>query len=93
MSKFWEGYRFPATRNDHKGPSFRVCKTHRISRGDSTYEVELGLDKSQPYIYKIESNKCKPACKISDESGVMVAEVRLISYISFVSKLSLVYRT
>ncbi|KAJ1390578.1 Tubby-like, C-terminal [Sesbania bispinosa] len=78
LSRYWEGYRFPDTRNDHKGvgPSFRICKTHRISRGDSTYEVELGLDKNQPYTYKIESNTCKSTCKISDKFGVIVAELR-----------------
>ncbi|KAK7294527.1 hypothetical protein RJT34_17416 [Clitoria ternatea] len=76
LSRFWDGYRFPATRNDHKGPCFRVSKTHKISRGGSTCEVELGLDKNQPYTHKIESSICKSACKISDEFGVLVAELR-----------------
>nr|AFK37794.1 unknown [Lotus japonicus] len=76
FSRFWEGYRFPATKNEHKGPSFRVYQTHRISKGDSTCQVELGLDKNQSYTYKIESITCKSACKITDEFGVMVAELR-----------------
>lgn len=77
LSRFWEGYKLPATRNnDQKGPCFRVCKNYSISRWDSTYEVELGLDKNQPYNYKIESSTCKSAYKISDKFGVIVAEVR-----------------
>ncbi|XP_061340861.1 protein LURP-one-related 11-like [Gastrolobium bilobum] len=76
FSRLWEGYRYPATRNDHIGPCFRVCKNNRISRGGSTYEVELGLDKNQPYTHKIESSTCKSACKISDEFGEIVAELR-----------------
>ncbi|KAK8464996.1 hypothetical protein PHAVU_010G123600 [Phaseolus vulgaris] len=76
LSRFWEGYRFPATRNDQKGPCFRVSKTYKISRGGSIYEVELGLDKNQPYIHKIESSTCTSACKISNEVGVVVAELR-----------------
>ncbi|KAG4937945.1 hypothetical protein AAZX31_16G012300 [Glycine max] len=78
LSRFWEGYRFPvpATRNDHKRPCFRVSKTYKISRGGSTYEVELGLDKNQPYTHKIERNTFNSACKISNELGVVVAELR-----------------
>lgn len=76
LSKFWEGYRSPATRSDHKRPCFRVCKTYKRTKGVSTYEVELGLDKNQPYAHKIESSTCKSACKISDEFGVIVAELR-----------------
>ncbi|OIW02495.1 hypothetical protein TanjilG_05088 [Lupinus angustifolius] len=76
LSKFWEGYRFPATNNDHKGPCFRVCKTHKITKGVSTNEVELGLDKNQSYAHKIESNTCKSAYKISNEFGVVAAELR-----------------
>lgn len=80
MSRLWEGYRFAATRNDHKGPCFRICKTYKISKWDSSYEVELGLDINQPYTYKIESSTCKPACKISDKLGVIVAEVTFLTY-------------
>ncbi|CAK8560524.1 unnamed protein product [Lathyrus sativus] len=76
LSRFWEGYKLPATRNDQKGPCFRVGKTYSIIRWDSNYEVELGLDKNQPYNYKIESSSCKPACKIFDKLGVIVAELR-----------------
>ncbi|RDX79713.1 Protein LURP-one-related 11 [Mucuna pruriens] len=76
LSRFWEGYRFPATRNDDKGPCFRVSKTYKISRGGSTYEVELGLDKNQPYTYKIENSTSNSACKISNEFGIVVAELR-----------------
>ncbi|KAL1367210.1 hypothetical protein HN51_021253 [Arachis hypogaea] len=76
LSRFWEGYRSPATRNDHKGPCFRVCKTYKISRGGSTYEVQIGLDKNQPCNLKIESITGKSACKIVDEFGVIVAELK-----------------
>lgn len=81
LSRFWEGYKLPARRNDQKGPCFRVGKTYSISKWDSSYEVELGLDKNQPYNYKIESSTCKPACKIMDKNGVIVAEVIKISNI------------
>lgn len=79
LSRFWEGYKLPATRNDQKGPCFRVGKTYSIIRWDSNYEVELGLDKNQPYNYKIESSSCKPACKIFDKLGVIVAEVKFFN--------------
>ncbi|KAJ1390762.1 Tubby-like, C-terminal [Sesbania bispinosa] len=76
LPRFWEGYRSPATRNDQRGPSFRIYKTYRISRGVSTYKVKLGLDKNQPYAHKIESSTSKSAFKISDQFGVLVAELR-----------------
>ncbi|XP_027336044.1 protein LURP-one-related 11-like [Abrus precatorius] len=76
LSKFWEGHRYPAKRDDNKGPCFRVTKSYRITRGGSTYEVELGLDKNEPYTHKIESSTCKSTCKISDELGGLVAELR-----------------
>ncbi|KAK2353372.1 hypothetical protein QL285_091000 [Trifolium repens] len=76
LSRFWEGYKLPATRNDQKGPSFRVSKTYSISKWDSTYEVELGLDKNKPYNYKIKRSACKSSYKISDKFGVIIAELR-----------------
>jgi hypothetical protein len=76
LSRFWEGYKLPATRNDQKRPSFRVSKTYSISKWDSTYEVELGLDKNKPYNYKIKRSACKSSYKISDKFGVIIAEVR-----------------
>lgn len=76
LFRFWEGYRYPATRNDQKGPCFRVYKSCRIFGGVSTYGVKLGLDKNQPYTHKIESSTSKSACKISDQFGVLVAELR-----------------
>ncbi|KAK7277026.1 hypothetical protein RIF29_18175 [Crotalaria pallida] len=76
LFRFWEGYRSPATRSDHrKGPSFRVYKSYRMFRGVSAYGVKLGLDKNQPYTYKIESSTSKSPCKISDQFGVLVAEL------------------
>ncbi|KAK7275503.1 hypothetical protein RIF29_16622 [Crotalaria pallida] len=76
LSRFWEGYRSSATTNDNKGPCFRVSKTHRITKGVSTYDVELGLDKNHPYAHKIERSTCNSACKIYDEFGVIAAELR-----------------
>ncbi|XP_061356789.1 protein LURP-one-related 11-like [Gastrolobium bilobum] len=78
LSRFWEGYRSPGTRNQkrERGPSFRVYKTCRIARRISTYKVKLGADKSQPYSHKIESSTGKSACKISDQFGILVAELR-----------------
>lgn len=47
-----------------------------MCRGGSTYEVELGLDKNQPHTHKIESSTCNSTCKISNELGSVVAEVK-----------------
>ncbi|KAF1869568.1 hypothetical protein Lal_00017143 [Lupinus albus] len=73
--RFWEGYRSPATRNDPKGPCFRVYKSYRIFRGVSAYGVKLGLDKNQPNTLKIECSTSKSPCKIYDQFGVLIAEL------------------
>ncbi|TKY61154.1 LURP-one-related 11 [Spatholobus suberectus] len=76
LFRFWEGYRSPATKNDQRGPSFRVYKTYRNSKRLTTYKAKLGLDKNQQYTHKIESSTSKSACKIYDQFGMLVAELR-----------------
>ncbi|RDX86868.1 Protein LURP-one-related 11, partial [Mucuna pruriens] len=74
--RFWEGYRSPGTRNEHRGPSFRVYKTYSNSKQLTIYKAKLGLDNNKQYIHKIESISSKSACKIYDQFGMLVAELR-----------------
>ncbi|KAI9119717.1 hypothetical protein K1719_009106 [Acacia pycnantha] len=75
FSRVWEGFR---SNNEQKEPNFLVrSKVCRIQREALTYEVMLGLDKKQPYFHIIECCTCKSSfCKISDQFGGIVAELR-----------------
>ncbi|KAK4269013.1 hypothetical protein QN277_022223 [Acacia crassicarpa] len=75
FSRVWEGFR---SNNEQKEPNFLVrSKACRIQREALTYEVMLGLDKKQPYFHRIECSTCNSCfCKISDQFGGIVAELR-----------------
>nr|WAU86911.1 birch protein [Betula platyphylla] len=78
LFRFWEGYRSTATEIDSKKPGFQVRQTLRIQRGHSPCQVTVGLDENQPRHYKIQSwgSSSKSACKIVDQFGVLVAELK-----------------
>ncbi|KAJ7963357.1 Protein LURP-one-related like [Quillaja saponaria] len=76
LSRLWEGYRSTSNEIHQQKPGFQVRKTSGISVGASSYEVILGLDKNQPCRYKIESWTSKSACKILDQFGGTIAEVK-----------------
>ncbi|XP_058079487.1 protein LURP-one-related 11-like [Magnolia sinica] len=70
----WEGYKCNGS-NEEK-PWFKVRKPWRILKGDSPCEVSLGWDKDQPISYRIEGLDGRSACKIVDQNGGLVAEVK-----------------
>lgn len=73
----WEGY--CAAKEIKQGkPGFRVrSKTFGILRGGSPFKAVVGLDKNQPCQIKIEKRtSSNSTCKIVDELGLLVAEVR-----------------
>ncbi|XP_075505277.1 protein LURP-one-related 11-like [Primulina tabacum] len=78
----WEGYRPANTGKKKKKPEFRVTKVLNIRkvlgfrRGASSFKVVVGLDKNQPREYVMEAQICKSSCKIVDNSGKLVAEVK-----------------
>ncbi|XP_040986880.1 protein LURP-one-related 11-like [Juglans microcarpa x Juglans regia] len=77
LFRFWEGYRSTDKEIEMKRPGFQVRKTLRIPRGDSPCEVIVGLDENQPRHYKIHSwSSCKSACKLVDQFGGLVAELK-----------------
>jgi hypothetical protein len=76
LFKFWEGYRSSDTESIKKKPGFQVRKALRISKGDSPCEVTVGLDENQPHHYKIQSWNSKSMCKIVDQFGGLVAELK-----------------
>ncbi|RVX17053.1 Protein LURP-one-related 3 [Vitis vinifera] len=59
-------------------PGFRVrSKTFGILRGGSPFKAVVGLDKNQPCQIKIEKRtSSNSTCKIVDELGLLVAEVK-----------------
>ncbi|XP_031274189.1 protein LURP-one-related 11-like [Pistacia vera] len=74
----WEGYRACDKEIDLKKPGFQVRKAFKILRRCEC-KVVLGLDKNEPYKYKIKSsgtNKMGVGCKITDMFGEVVAEVK-----------------
>nr|POE67980.1 protein lurp-one-related 11 [Quercus suber] len=76
LFRFWEGYRSSDTETVIKKPCFQVRKSMRISRGDSPCEVIVGLDENQSHHYKIQTWNSKSVCKIVDQSGGLVAELK-----------------
>lgn len=61
-------------------PGFQVRKSFRILKRSSECEVILGLDNDEPYNYTMitscSSLGSKSACKILDNFGEIVAEVK-----------------
>ncbi|KAJ7951438.1 Protein LURP-one-related like [Quillaja saponaria] len=76
MSRFWEGYRSTTTEINQQKPCFQVRKASRISVGSAPFDIILGLDKNQPYRYRFESWTCKSECKIVDQFGGTIAELK-----------------
>ncbi|CAI9757736.1 unnamed protein product [Fraxinus pennsylvanica] len=70
----WEGYRFSGT--DKGKPGFRARKKLGILGGYTHLEVVVGLDVNQPSQYTMENQSCKSSCKIIDNVGGLVAEVK-----------------
>ncbi|CAA3012447.1 LURP-one-related 11-like [Olea europaea subsp. europaea] len=70
----WEGYRVTGT--DKRKPGFRVRKKLGILGAYTHLEVVVGLDVNQPCQYTMENQSCKSSCKIIDNFGGLVAEVK-----------------
>lgn len=77
LFRFWEGYRSTRTAETNlKKPDFQVRQNFNILRRNSDCEVILGLDTNQPYNYVMTSLNSKCACKIVDNVGDIVAQLK-----------------
>lgn len=82
LFRFWEGYRSStnAARNQEEKLGFQVKEPLQISRGKTPCEVvDAGLEENddEPCRYHIQSTRTsKRACKIVDNLGRTIAEVR-----------------
>ncbi|PIN21253.1 hypothetical protein CDL12_06043 [Handroanthus impetiginosus] len=78
----WEGYRSTGEAFNKEKPGFRVRKLMGIRmilgifRGRSYYNVVVRLNKNQPCEYIMENHISKVLCRISDNIGGLVAEVK-----------------
>ncbi|KAF8379480.1 hypothetical protein HHK36_028915 [Tetracentron sinense] len=72
----WEGYKSNDSRVKKEKPWFQVRKHCKILKGDSPCEVTVGCDKAQASCYTIERLDGKSSCKIVDDAGRLVAEVK-----------------
>ncbi|XP_073299242.1 protein LURP-one-related 11-like [Primulina huaijiensis] len=78
----WEGSRSANTGKNKKKPEFRVTKVLSIRKvlgflaGVSSLKVVVGLDKNRPRQYVMEAQIYKSSCRIVDDFGNLVAEVK-----------------
>lgn len=74
---FWEGYKSTGkVETNTKRPDFLVRQSFNMLRRNSDCEVILGLDDNHPYNYAMTSLNGKCACKIVDNFGDTVAELK-----------------
>ncbi|KAJ9190466.1 hypothetical protein P3X46_001666 [Hevea brasiliensis] len=73
----WEGYKTSGSgADDERKPGFQVRKSFRLLRGGSLCRALVGLDQNQPSQYKIQSWTRNSTCRIIDDSGGLIAEVK-----------------
>ncbi|MQL90410.1 hypothetical protein Taro_022997 [Colocasia esculenta] len=71
----WEGYKYSASQQEEPAPSFRAKKKQpKIFSGDEACQVTVV--NADGRCYRIEGLVCKPAYKITDVVGEVVAEVK-----------------